>query len=384
MCSLLLTSLYLLTGTYISLANGVVDTTNLNTLGMEMAEGINTYTVFQPGDNDDHYANGAVLTTFNGKMYCMWQSSRKDEDSQDTWVAYSTSDDEGKTWTKPQVLEALPKSLNSIGVYVASGGWNVHSDTLTAFLNVQVTPESRQIQYVAYKYTIDGEHWSKSFPVLTAEGDTLRGSIEQDAHPLSDGRLVSAVHVPKPDLGFTKMLTPIYTDDPTGRSGWRKGFFCYTDIGKSSREIEPSWFLRGDTIVMLMRDQKSSFHKLVSISTDRGETWTKAEETNILDSRSKQSAGNLPDGTAYIISTISTGKNRWPLTILLSRNGNTFTKGYLLRSKDQLPARHWEGKAKTLGYSYPKTIFYNGFLWTAYTENKENVVITKIPANQPF
>ena len=61
------------------LAVGVIDTTLHETLGLKPVDGISTYTVFQATDVTDHYANGVVMTAFKGAVYCMWQSSPKDE-----------------------------------------------------------------------------------------------------------------------------------------------------------------------------------------------------------------------------------------------------------------------------------------------------------------
>lgn len=69
------------------LADGVIDTTNHETAGLIPAKDVRTVTIFKAGDDTDHYANGVVMTSFKGKLYCMWQSSPKDEDSDDTWVA---------------------------------------------------------------------------------------------------------------------------------------------------------------------------------------------------------------------------------------------------------------------------------------------------------
>lgn len=77
------------------------DASNSNTLGLSVAPGSETVTVFAPGDETDHFSNGVVMIAFKGALYCMWQSSQTDEDAADTWVAYSRSLDEGKTWSTP-------------------------------------------------------------------------------------------------------------------------------------------------------------------------------------------------------------------------------------------------------------------------------------------
>ena len=46
----------------ITLANGIIDTTQHATLGLKPARGMETITVFSPTDVSDHYTNGVVLT----------------------------------------------------------------------------------------------------------------------------------------------------------------------------------------------------------------------------------------------------------------------------------------------------------------------------------
>jgi hypothetical protein len=212
-----------------------------------------------------------------------------------------------------------------------------------------------------------------------ADGSDMNGVLEQDPYTLPDGRIIGAAHF-MPGLH----VCPVYTDDPKGISGWKKGSFESEDRGKQSRELEPSLYVQPDgTIVMLFRDQNSTFRKLATISTDKGKTWTKPTMTNIPDARTKQCAGNLTDGTAYMVCCPSNGKWRWPLVLLLSPDGLTFNRALLLRSglPDDLPALQYEGKYKTLGYNYPKAMAYDEKLYVGYTVNKETVACTIISIN---
>jgi hypothetical protein len=72
-------------------------------LGLKPAPGAQTFTVFAPTEETDRFSNGVVLIPFKGRLYAQWQSSARDEDSADTWVAYSVSDD-GQTWSVPMSL----------------------------------------------------------------------------------------------------------------------------------------------------------------------------------------------------------------------------------------------------------------------------------------
>ena len=149
----------------------------------------------------------------------------------------------------------------------------------------------------------------------------------------------------------------------------------------TSREIEPSWYLRSDgAIVMVMRDQASSFRTLAALSRDHGVSWTAPVKTGMPDSRSKQSAGNLPDGTAYLVGNPTGNRRRHPLAIALSRDGFFFDRAWLLRAGgDHVPRLRHPGRFKRSGYSYPKSVIWNDWLYVAYATNKEDAELSRIP-----
>ena len=335
---------------------------------------VETFKIFTAAEGTDHYANGVVMTEFKGTLYCMWQSSPMDEDTDDTWVAYSRSTDGGRTWCKPEAL-AVPSATD----YCTSGGWLVRGNTLTAFIDLWqkgLTPRGGRTYFMT---STDGSTWSPLKPVLMADGSVMQGVLEQDPYRLKDGRLVGAAHF-MPGLH----ICPVFTDDPNGVSGWRKATFEAEDKGKTSREIEPSQYVRPDgTIVMLFRDQSSSFRKLVSYSTDSGVSFTKPAITDYLDGRTKQCAGNLPDGRAFMVSCPSGSKERWPLVLQLSKDGRTFNETITLRTKEEVPPQRYEGRYKTLGYSYPKAFCSGSKLYIGYSVNKEDVECTIVTLNQP-
>lgn len=347
------------------------DQSKIENLGLAKAVGTENITVFSSKDSTDHYCNGVVLTAFKGKLYCQWQSSAQDEDASDTWVAYSVSDN-GKTWSLPKVL-----SSKRTDGYSSSGGWLVAGDSLVAFLNVWPTRISPRGGFTFYTKSADGINWTNIKPVRMADGDTLRGIFEQDPHALPNGRIINSAHF-QPGL----LANPIYTDDPSGTKGWVRAAFTNLSVSSNvSRELEPSWYLRGDgAVVMTFRDQNGTYKRLASVSTDNGATWSNAVLTDYPDSRAKQSCGNLPDGTAFMVSNPVNNKTRIPLAIGLSRDGKFFNTAYLLRAGGtELPSQRYTGKSKTLGYSYPKSIIFNGFIYVSYATNKDDAEITRVP-----
>lgn len=358
-------------------ADNLFDANDPMTMGLQEAPGTETVTVFAPSDDTDHYSNGVVMAAFKGDLYCMWQSSQTDEDAADTWVAYSRSTDGGKTWAAPMVL--APTISDG---YCSSGGWVATEDRLIGYINTWPDGLSPKGGYTRYVESTDGLTWTEPQDVTMADGSRLTGIMEQDPHVLADGRIVGAAHF-QPGL----LLCPIYTDDPTGRTGWKKGAFVNLQTGNQSYELEPSFFVQADgTLVMTIRDQGGgSYHVLAATSSDRGETWTQAAKTDMPDSRAKQSAGNLPDGTAYIANNPGRVVNennktlRVPLALTLSADGKTFDRAYLLRGGNDLPAQRYAGKSKTLGYSYPKSMVSDGYLYVAYSTNKDDAQYTRVP-----
>lgn len=342
-------------------------------LGLTKVEGAETHTIFSADEGTDHYVNGVFMTEFNGKIYCQWQSSAVDEDAEDTWVAYSVSDD-GVNWSEPKVL--VPTIENG---YCSSGGWYVNGDTLVSYVNVWHNETSPRGGFAHYVESKDGVNWSEMKPVMMKDGSEMNGIIEQDPHTLESGRIVCAAHF-QPGL----FANPIYTDDKSGVKGWVRAEYTNMETdGETSREMEPSLFVNSDNdVVMIFRDQDSTFYKLASISKDQGETWSNTVLTNMPDSRSKQSAGNLPDATAYLVGNSVTNKLRIPLTITLSKDGKTFDTAYVLRTQGDIPELKYEGKAKRLGYHYPKSVVIGDYLYVSYATNKEHVDFTRIPLDK--
>ena len=322
-----------------------------------------------------------VLIPFKGRLYAQWQSSAADEDSPDTWVAYSISRD-GQTWSAPARLTPAGQGA----VMRSSGGWWTNGKILVAYANVW--PDGFQSGaggYAEYRTSTDGRTWSPARRVMGADGRPIEGVIEQDPH-LVDGRVLTAFHL-RPGL----IAKPFYTLDPLGLTGWMQGRMDNLPRGAASagaapherrlsREIEPSLFRRSDgCVVMVFRDEDLSFRQLASESCDHGETWSIPALTTMPDARAKQSAGNLPDGTAFLVNAPNTDRPRAPLAVTLSADGRMFDRSWLLRGSADLQPLRFAGRYKRPGYHYPKSVIWNRHLYVGYATNKEDVQVTRVP-----
>lgn len=336
------------------------DTVSLGIPRLPDAERILVHASDGPG-----YVNNVLLTSFGGKYYCMWQSSLRDEDTPDTQVLYAISAD-GRSWDVPSVLARPTDST-----FVSPGGWIQRGDSLTAILNYVCAPDRSMGGTAWFTSTRDGRNWSAPQPVRMADGAPVQGIFEQDPLLLPGGRTVGAVHF-RPEL----RVNPVYTDDPSALRGWKASIF---PEGEGS-PLEPSQYAAPDaSLVMLFRDQASSFVKLASVSTDCGESWSAPAPTDIPDSRSKQCAGTLPDGRTFWVGNPTGNKSRRILVLTLSEDGYCFDKAFLLASPDDLPPKRHEGRYKTLGYNYPKATVIGTDLWISLSVNKEDAVLFRIP-----
>jgi len=354
------------------ITDNLFDTTKVNTLGLSFASNNETSTVFSPKKGDYQYNHGVVLFPFKDYLYAQWQSSIKDEDAPETRIMYSRSKD-GMRWSKPKVFV----TPNEKGL-VTNGGWWSDGNSLIAYICKWSADKKQPKQgSTFYIKSTDGFIWSSPLPVLTKQGTPLMGIIEQDLKALPNGRIVTAFHE-QPGL----IAKPYYTDNANGVDGWVRSEMQNLPHKKEmSRELEPSWFHRPDgTVVMVFRDQNNSFKKLAAVSLDNAITFSTPTLTNFPDSRAKQSAGNLPSGMAFQVNNPSGNKTRVPLVVTLSKDGKLFDKAFLIRSgAEDLQALRSEGLYKRIGYSYPKSIVWNGYLYVSYATNKEDVEVSRIP-----
>lgn len=353
------------------------DHSNEDTLGLSVAPGTETITIFAPNDDTDKFSHGTQLMPFKGHLYAMWQSTPRHEDSPDSWVAYSRSPD-GKEWEDPmELVAAMPEGEPG---FRSGGGWWTNGEVLVSYIQWVSGWGGGGWRYTQYMTSLDGINWSELKMLENDAGEPINGAMEESVAKMPDGRLL--VNFQGTSEDNTKLIViPYYTDDPSGLSGWTPAELpLLPSSGGQARGLEPSWFMRPDgSIVNIFRDQHETFRLLASVSEDRGETWSEKALTNMRDSRSMQAAGNLPDGTAYIINNPVEHSRRLPLTVTLSRDGIHFDRAYLLRGKSDLQPQRYSGRAKGQGYSYPGRLVWNGYLYASYATNKEDVEITRVP-----
>ena len=170
-----------------------------------------------------------------------------------------------------------------------------------------------------------------------------------------------------------KRMRLLYTDQADGLAGWQEAKIAMKNF-KVFAYTEPSFFQQDENTLVMSFRNRSGF-LFASTSSDFGESWSTPVKTNFRDTRARFSAGNLPDGTAFIINNPGPHHRRF-LTIALSRDHKTFDRAFLIYGKRT--RTRYRGRGKSLGWQYPNVLFWKDQLFVTYSINKEDLGISRI------
>lgn len=150
---------------------------------------------------------------------------------------------------------------------------------------------------------------------------------------------------------------------------------------------ESAVFIDGDRIVDICRPDERLPYRVapVSVSTDNGRTWSEMVHSNWPLSDSQPFAGKLSTGQNYLI-TNNKEENRALLSIAVTGpEGGLFKRIFKIRHQ-KWPVRRLFGGyggptcvGTTTEWSYPNAFEHNGNLYVAYSQGKEDCVLSIIP-----
>ena len=354
---------------FLSAAPDLFDEEDPETLGLEKLP-VEIAPVYTATEDNWTFSHTPNLVVFKNELHLMWSNGEKDEDVAGQRILYSRSSD-GIEWSEPEVL-ATPEIFepgDPEGALMSSG-WHIAGEALVAFMTW--APGSSFGDFERARLwslrSTDGEAWED--PVEVTPGTYLEGPQRVAA-----GRWVL--------LGQGRHHQPIafVTDSPDGQSGWTEA-----PIGGKvgpARWPEPSLFFRPDgSLVATLRVQTSERRLWAMESRDGGNSWSAPEPTGFPDTPARVSAGNLPDGTVYLVGNPGLGKpalNRDVLTVALSDDGRVFDRAFALLTDP--PPLKFEGRAKFSGWQYPNVIVWDDTFYVAYSVGKEDIQVLRIPVD---
>jgi len=339
---------------------GLFDSSNLQTLGLPRIQGEHTQLYYAPEDGYKfcHHPN---LVVFKDRLYCMWSNGKVSEDAPGQRILFCHTDD-GVKWKSPVELT----NAGNDRICVASG-FRVFGDQLIAFYVITGGSNFDPKTAVFARTSKNGRTWAD--PVKVTSGFFIEAPSKAP-----NGQLIYGGEVVGKQRS-SRRIRILTTSDPSGLGDWLESSIAVPNL-KLFGYTEPSFFRRADGLLAVTLRNYSGF-LFGSISADNGKSWSEPIQTNFPDTTARTSAGNLPNGTVYLINnSLPQRRNRSLLTIALSKDGEKFDKAYVLRNKPT--KRRYDGKHKSNGWQYPNAISWKDHFYVAYSINKEDVAITRV------
>ena len=358
----------------IQAADRLFDQTKSVTLGLRTVKAEHRL-LYRATEESYKFCHEQNIAVYRDSLYVMWSNGILHESHNGQRILYSRSSD-GLRWSQPVVLAEDHDGPGPLACI--SAGFHGHGDTLVAYYTaiVENRPGIDERNALFYLTSKDGTRWSR--PRKLAQNSLLEGPRR-----LPSGRLLMNGQWPN---GQPRLR---YSDRADGINGWNDGVI--PEVKDVSPFPEPSWFLRPDgTIVMIFRTRNDIPWLYASESIDNAASWSAPVETNFPDATARAFAGNLPDGTAFIISNPSTSPSsthpsigrRSPLTIALSNDGVLFDRAYAIRAEPT--TMRFNGKNKCNGWQYPAVVAWKNHLYIAYSVNKEDEAVTRIALSELY
>ena len=352
-----------------------------------------------PRPPDAAYSHHPQIIAFRDRLYATWSLGAAHEDDPGQQMVLATSDDGGRTWSRPVRLSPAEKGEHAEIAYTAEG-IRAHGGKLIAYygryewlpLGLDADGHRTRDACVLYRDRPDvwvhrgvwtearvsddaGKTWSAPRRIIDRFVPNLR------PFPLAGGRLIMPGNV-----------TFAYTDDPAGLTGWRRaglprlpadavddpeGFHkaCH-QRGDPIEYCEGSFYQTDDgTIHMMLRTgprPRETDCLAVTESRDAGATWSEPMITRYADCRCRFQFGHLPDGRFFGLSCPAPRSGRTPMVLAVSRDGVTFGRHFVLgddpAGRPRMPGMHKGGR-----YGYPSCAVAGGAVHVIYSVNKEDI-----------
>jgi len=174
-----------------------------------------------------------------------------------------------------------------------------------------------------------------------------------------------------------------------GLDDWRVFPVVKAGEVKGFRPDEPIfWPLADNSLFALYRDNGGSRRLFHSISHDAGRTWGKPVITNFPNATSKLFSMQTSSGVRILVLNANPNVGRRELYLSASRNGRTFT--HLARLDIPTPPIHQaidspamrnRFRSGVASLQYPHVIEHNGALYIAFSRNKLQTEVLRVPLN---
>jgi sialidase-1 len=294
-----------------------------------------TLLVIEPSKENPRNSEGDIIELKDGRLcliYTRFIGGSGDHAAAD--LAMRVSDDDGKNWSNDRIVVKHP------------GGLNVMSVSLLRLANGQIAlfylrktsrEDCRPLMCVS---TDEAATWSEPTVCITDKVGYYVMNNDR-AVQLKSGRLVLPVawHQGPGQPRDTAGIIMCYLSDDNGKTFRRSkdSFKGYAPDGRRITVQEPGVVeLKDGRLMMFMRTNASSQH--ISYSRDSGETWSKAQPSELISPLSPASIERVPwSGDLLCVWNDHSGIHpypkgrRTPLCLAVSKDeGKTWSKSKLI------------------------------------------------------
>ena len=298
---------------------------------------------------------GVGLAWHQGRLFASYGFNKGDENTPTEEAHVRVSDDAGKTWSAPVVMDQGEGNLGvSHGVFLSHGGhlWAFMGAFYDHFQRTHTRAywlDETTGQWQAKGTVLNDGFWPMQEPQKMADGNwIMAGARVAKGYDFSgDPPAVAISH----GDDFTKWDLVVLPLDRRLRSVWG----------------ESTVIVKGRHITNISRYGGKAL-ALIATSDDFGRTWSTALPSNLPMATSKPYAGTLSTGQRYLVctTTADTGGKRSPLTIAVSKPGESVLSQVFVIRRSLFP----EGpgvSSERADFSYPYAIEHDGRLYVGYT-----------------
>jgi hypothetical protein len=303
------------------------------------------------------FLHGVALAWHRGKLYASFAHNKGGENTDTEEAHVRVSEDGGATWGPVVTIDAgaEPGIGVSHGVFLSHGGrlWAFHGAYRGTLANVHTRAyvlNETDGSWERKGTVIEGGFWPLQEPLRLPDGNwIMSGLCTKSGDP-------AAVAISRGD-DLTKWDL-VVVPKSAGLKMWG----------------ESTVFLDGRRVINIARCDGKQPLALVAVSEDCGRTWTESRPSNLPMAASKPYAGTLSTGQHYLIcsTTADGGNDRSPLTLALSRPGETVFSKVLVIRHALFPQGPGESHPKT-ALSYPYAVEHDGRLYVAYSNSGAGV-----------
>lgn len=354
---------------------------------MRPAIGVQNYQILRANRTHPEWSDGLgwtynhapMLAYANGQLYCQYLTTPFGEHIP-PGVTMLTRSNDGRHWTKPQVLFPIYFDVNEDA--------SIDLKVMHQRMGFYVAPNGRFLT-MAFYGTPYGDGVGRVVREIYAD-DSLGPIYFIRVNDNWTGQVHYPLYTDSKDSGFVEACKSFLKDKIRRMQWWEEDYLAKDrddfyrvswggDIGRSKPAKAFCFYTRPDGAVI-------GFFKsrCVTMTRDGGQTWSPLVQCNTLTyGGAKIWAQKLDNGQYALVYNPTDSMARHPLSVAVSEDGVLFD--HLVNVHSEVPVKRFWGREKRPGPQYVRGIIEgNGNppgddLWVVYSVNKEDIWISRVP-----